>query len=104
MNISKKSETKESPSPHTPYREKAKGKEINPGIYLPGLTARAGVRESDARKRREFHLKRAVAASVEEALLTFHGTRGPAPSDEALWANFAWRHGYATLLEAIYHS
>jgi len=43
-----------------------------------------------------------VRAAVEDALAAFCGTRGPAPSDEALWAGFAWRFGYAALLEAVY--
>jgi len=43
-----------------------------------------------------------VRAAVEDALVAFCGTRGPAPSDEALWAKFAWRFGYAALLEAVY--
>jgi len=43
-----------------------------------------------------------VRAAVEEALVAFRGKRGPAPSDEALWANFAWRFGYAALAEAVY--
>ena len=38
-------------------------------------------------------MKRLVSAVVEDALRDFRGTRGPAPSDEALWANFAWRFG-----------
>ena len=28
-------------------------------------------------------------------------TRGPAPSDEALWATFAWCFGYGTLNELV---
>jgi len=43
-----------------------------------------------------------VAAAVEDALVAFHGSRGRAPSDEALWANFAWTFGYQALLDAIY--
>ena len=44
-------------------------------------------------------LRRHVNAAVEDALVAFCGTRGPAPSDQALWARFAWRFGYAKLVE-----
>ena len=38
-------------------------------------------------------------AAVEDVLVAFCGTRGPAPSDEALWAKFAWRFGFGMLHE-----
>ena len=44
-------------------------------------------------------IDREEIAAVEGALVAFCGTRGPAPSDEALWAEFAWRFGYAKLVE-----
>ena len=44
-------------------------------------------------------LRRHVNAAVEDALVAFCGTRGPAPSDEALWARFAWRFGFGMLHE-----
>ena len=44
-------------------------------------------------------LRRHVNAAVEDALVAFCGTRGPAPSDEALWAKFAWRFGFGMLHE-----
>ena len=34
-----------------------------------------------------------------DALVAFCGTRGPAPSDESLWARFAWRFGFGMLHE-----
>ena len=46
-------------------------------------------------------LRRHVNAAVEDALKAFCGTRGPAPSDEALWAKFAWRFGYGKLTELV---
>ena len=46
-------------------------------------------------------LRRHVNAAVEDALAAFCGTRGPAPSDEALWATFAWRFGYGRLNELV---
>ena len=90
----KKAEGKKRKSPCTPYREKGKGKEINPGASRTGLS-RAHVRV------RGVAAGRLVSAAVEEALAAFGGTRGPAPSDEALWANFAWRFGYGELLACV---
>ncbi len=46
-------------------------------------------------------LRKHVNEAVEFALESFCGTRGPAPSDEALWANFAWRFGYGELLACV---
>ena len=46
-------------------------------------------------------LRRHVNAAVEDALKAFCGTRGPAPSDEALWAKFAWRFGYEKLTDLV---
>jgi len=46
-------------------------------------------------------LRRHVNAAVEDALVAFCGTRGPAPSDEALWATFAWRFGYGMLRDFV---
>jgi len=80
----KKAEAKKRQSPSTPYREKAKGKEIKPGACCTGLSRT---------RTRGVGLGRIVSAAVEDALKDFNGTRGPAPSDEALWANFAWRFG-----------
>ena len=41
--------------------------------------------------------KAAVRAAVAEAVSHFNGS----PSDERLWANFAWRLGYGTLLDCM---
>ena len=46
-------------------------------------------------------LRRHVNAAVADALAAFCGTRGPAPSDEALWAKFAWRFGFGRLNELV---
>ena len=89
----KKAEGKKRKSPCTPYREKGKGKEIKPGIFGTGLSACTHARDAFRRQ--------GVNAAVEKALAAFCGTRGPAPSDEALWANFAWRFGYGKLLELV---
>ena len=89
----KKREGKKKPSPLTPYQEKGKGKEGKPGVNGTSLSARA-----DAHVRGAL-LRRHVNAAVEDALVAFCGTRGPAPSDEALWATFAWRFGYGWLNE-----
>ena len=89
----KKAEGKKRKSPCTPYREKGKGKESKPGAFGTCLFAGAGARVRGAL------LRRHVNAAVEGALVAFCGTRGPAPSDEALWAEFAWRFGYAKLVE-----
>ena len=91
----KKREGEKRKSPLTPYREKGKGKEDKPGAFSTGLFARA---HADAHVRGAL-LRRHVNEAVEDALVAFCGTRGPAPSDEALWAEFAWRFGYAKLVE-----
>ena len=91
----KKREGEKRKSPLTPYREKGKGKEDKPSVCSTGLFARA---HADAHVRGAL-LRRHVNAAVEGALVAFCGTRGPAPSDEALWAEFAWRFGYAKLVE-----
>ena len=91
----KKAEGKKRNSPCTPYREKGKGKESKPGFLSTCLFARA-----DARVRGAL-LRRHVNAAVEDALKAFNGTRGPAPSDEALWAEFAWRFGFGKLNELV---
>ena len=72
-------------------------KEIKPDIISLGLTAR---RRPRVRARDQFR-RRAISLAVDEALRTFSGTRGPAPSDEALWANFAWRLGDVRFREAV---
>ena len=90
---SKKSEGEKRKSPSTPLREKGKGKEGKPGAKGTSLFARA-----DAHVRGAL-LRRHVNAAVEDALVAFCGTRGPAPSDEALWAKFAWRFGFGMLHE-----
>ena len=90
---SKKAEGKKRRSPCTPYREKGKGKENKPVVFCAGLSARAHARDAFRRQ--------GVNRAVEQALTAFCGTRGPAPSDEALWANFAWRFGYDKLLELV---
>ena len=89
----KKREGKKKPSPLNPYKEKGKGKEGKPGANGTSLFARA-----DAHVRGAL-LRRHVNAAVEDALVAFCGTRGPAPSDEALWAKFAWRFGFGMLHE-----
>ena len=91
----KKREGEKRNPPLTPYREKGKGKEDKPSVCSTGLFARA---HADAHVRGAL-LRRHVNAAVEGALVAFCGTRGPAPSDEALWAEFAWRFGYAKLVE-----
>ena len=91
----KKREGEKRNPPLTPYREKSKGKEDKPSACSTGLFARA---HADAHVRGAL-LRRHVNAAVEGALVAFCGTRGPAPSDEALWAEFAWRFGYAKLVE-----
>ncbi len=90
---SKKAEGKKRRSPCTPFREKGKGKEINPSVFGAGLSARAHARDAFRRQ--------GVNQAVEQALTAFCGTRGPAPSDEVLWANFAWRFGYGKLLDLV---
>ena len=92
---SKKREREKRKSPSTPLREKGKGKEGKPGAKGTSLFARA-----DAHVRGAL-LRRHVNAAVEDALVAFCGTRGPAPSDEALWATFAWRFGYGWLNELV---
>ena len=80
----KKAEGKKRKSPCTPYREKGKGKENNPGACSTGLS-RAHARGVGA--------KRVVSAAVEDALRAFSGTRGGRYSDERLWAGFVWEFG-----------
>lgn len=89
----KKREGEKRHFPLNPYREKGKGKEDKPGASSTGLFARA-----DAHVRGAL-LRRHVNEAVEDALVAFCGTRGPAPSDEALWARFAWRFGFGMLHE-----
>ena len=91
----KKREGKKKPSPLNPYKEKGKGKEGKPGANDTCLFARAGAHAHV----RGALLRRHVNAAVEDALVAFCGTRGPAPSDEALWARFAWRFGFGMLHE-----
>ena len=90
-----KAEGKKRTSPCTPFREKGKGKESKPGAFGTCLFAGAGARVRGAL------LRRHVNAAVEDALKAFCGTRGPAPSDEALWAKFAWRFGYEKLTDLV---
>lgn len=71
--------------------------EIKPEYISSGLTARACVYASAPARKRERWLKRKVATAVADAIVAFAGT----PSDEKLWANFAWRRGYGKLLDAI---
>jgi hypothetical protein len=91
----KKREGEKRHSPLNPYREKGKGKEGKPGANGTSLSARA-----DAHVRGAL-LRRHVNAAVEDALVAFCGTRGPAPSDKALWATFAWRFGYGMLRDFV---
>ena len=91
----KKREGEKRNPPLTPYREKGKGKEGKPGANGTSLFARAGAHTHV----RGALLRRHVNAAVEDALVAFCGTRGPAPSDEALWAKFAWRFGFGMLHE-----
>ena len=93
----KKREWKKKPSPLNPYKEKGKGKEGKPGANGTSLFARAGAHAHV----RGALLRRHVNAAVEDALVAFCGTRGPAPSDEALWAKFAWRFGFGRLNELV---
>ena len=95
-------------SPKSKKRESAiKGKENKPVACSKGLFAcerargRVGIR------------KRLIEAAVEDALVTFCGTRKRKPgkprdgrdarrprfSDEQLWAKFAWRFGWGLLRE-----
>ena len=87
---SKKGEGEKRNSPCTPYREKGKGKESKPIACGTGLFARARTHEGRWRKA-------AVRVAVAEAVSRFNGS----PSDERLWANFAWRLGYGTLLDCM---
>ena len=89
----KKREGEKRKSPCIPLREKGKRKEGKPGASSTGLFARADAHVRGALQRRH------VNAAVEDALVAFCGTRGPAPSDEALWARFAWRFGFGMLHE-----
>ena len=91
----KKREGEKRKAPFTPLREKGKRKESKPGAKGTSLFARA-----DAHVRGAL-LRRHVNAAVEDALVAFCGTRGPAPSDEALWAKFAWRFGFGRLNELV---
>lgn len=99
----KKTEMKKRHSPlGIPYREKAKGKENNPGFNSPGLFA------CERPRAREGLVRRCTEAVVEDALRIFHGTRKTPgkkpkddPCDERLWANFAWEFGYAKLCDLI---
>ena len=91
----KKSEGEKRSAPLTPLREKGKGKEDKPGARSTCLFAHA-----DAHVRGAL-LRRHVNAAVEDALAAFCGSRGPAPSDEALWAKFAWRFGFGRLNELV---
>ena len=93
----KKREAEKRKSPLTPLREKGKGKEGKPGARSTGLFARA---HAGAHVRGAL-LRRHVNAAVEDALAAFCGTRGPAPSDQALWARFAWRFGFGRLNELV---
>ena len=92
---SKKREAEKRKAPCTPIREKGKGKEDKPSARSTCLFARA-----DAHVRGAL-LRRHVNAAVEDALAAFCGSRGPAPSDEALWAKFAWRFGFGMLNELV---
>ena len=91
----KKREGEKRKSPCTPLREKGKGKEGKPGAKNTCLFARESAHVRGAL------LRRHVNAAVEDALAAFCGTRGPAPSDEALWATFAWRFGYGMLRDFV---
>ena len=91
----KKSEGEKRKSPCIPLREKGKGKEGKPGANGTSLFVCA-----DAHVRGAI-LRRHVNAAVEDALVAFCGTRGSAPSDEALWATFAWRFGYGMLRDFV---
>ena len=95
--MSKKGEGKKRAFPLNPYREKAKPKEIKPGVNSTGLSRmRTHARRCGA--------KAMISAAVEEALRELHGTRGPAPSDEALWAGFAWRFGVGKFLDLCHQA
>ena len=91
----KKREGEKRSFPCTPLREKGKGIEGKPGARSTGLFARADAHVKGAL------LRRHVNAAVEDALAAFCGSRGPAPSDEALWAKFAWRFGFGRLNELV---
>ena len=95
--VPKKTGMKRDIPPYNPLKRKARGKEIKPGVSCTGLSARERVRVHVCDPWR----RRCIAAAVEDALTCFCGTRGPAPSDEALWANFAWRFGYSWLLDLV---
>lgn len=69
--------------------------EIKPVSNSSGLNARAyACLPAPTRAR---GLKRAIALAVAEARKTFAGS----PSDEKLWANFAWRRGLGEFLDAV---
>ena len=107
VGAAKKTGMKREHSPCYPHKRKARGKENKPGAQGTGLSARG-----HGRVREPFrHV--GVSVAVEDALRIFHGTRrNPKfdtrpdrdPCDERLWANFAWQHGYGTLLELIYRA
>lgn len=85
-------------SPCTPLRVKAKGKEISRYIFSSSdYRGRACATRVRARRGANAF----VAAAVEKALIAFNGTRGPKPSDEAIWAAIAWRIGATNFYHAV---
>jgi len=82
-------------SPCTPLRVKAKGKEIR-----RDYANRDRLSPAPARTRGP-SAKQLVANAVNKALFHFGGTRGPSPSDEALWATICWRVGPEKFENAI---
>ena len=106
----KKSGTKRENPPCNPLKRKARGKENNPGALSTGLSAGAYTGVCERIRAREERRKREIAAAVETALETFHGTRrNPLfdreawkdPCDERLWANFAWEFGCSRFLDLV---
>lgn len=76
--------------------------EIKPVCISSGLSAHVCSRvymtaPAPAKPARERRLKRSISTAVAEALVTFAGS----PSDEKLWANFAWRRGLGRFLDAV---
>jgi len=77
-----------------PIEKKQREKKLAGMLYSTVYRVRVG-----ARKRRG--IAAAVAAAVEDALISFGGTRGPKDSDEAIWASIAWRIGAENFAHAV---
>lgn len=85
-------------SPYNPYKRKAKGKETNPDMFVSLQSPRACVRT-----RRDPFRKQCEDQILEEALVEFHGTRGPRGTrcDQNLWGGFIRKHGYMRFKDCV---